>query len=97
MDDRKFVQLMTALRLFLPRSGVTVSTRERAAFRDRLIHLGATRFSAGSCTGVGGYADQKVRRPPQFEIADERSVAEVVAAIRGQGYQPVYKDWDQIR
>ena len=97
VDDRTFVQFMTALRLFLPRCGITVSTRERAAFRDHLMGLGATRFSAGSCTGVGGYADREERRTPQFEISDERSVDQVVQAIREHGYQPVYKDWDQIQ
>lgn len=96
-DDRQFVQFLTALRCFLPRAGLNVSTRERAAFRDNLIRLGPTRFSAGSCTGVGGYGEAKDDAgSPQFEITDERSVAEVVAAIRAAGYQPVYKDWDAI-
>lgn len=96
VDDRSFVQFMTALRIFLPRSGLTVSTREKAAFRDHLIHLGATRFSAGSCTGVGGYAEADKRRTLQFEISDQRSVTDVVQAISAQGYQPIYKDWDRI-
>jgi 2-iminoacetate synthase len=95
-DDREFVQFLLALRLFLPRAGITVSTRERAAFRDRLMHLGATRFSAGSCTGVGGYAQPARHNTPQFEISDTRDVDQVVQAISGQGYQPVYKDWDCI-
>jgi len=30
----------------------------------------------------------------QFHIADARSPLEVAAAIRGQGYEPVWKDWD---
>jgi 2-iminoacetate synthase len=96
IDDRQFVQFVSALRCFLPRAGITVSTRESAAFRDHLIRLGATRFSAGSCTGVGGYADRRADDTPQFEITDQRSVQQVVAAIKGQGYQPVYKDWDRI-
>lgn len=95
-DDRTFVQFMTALRLFLPRAGITVSTRESAVFRNHLIRLGATRFSAGSCTGVGGYTDDSPESTPQFEITDQRSVAQVVQAIRDYGYQPVYKDWDLI-
>jgi 2-iminoacetate synthase len=95
-NDREFVQFLLALRLFLPRAGITVSTRERAAFRDRLMHLGATRFSAGSCTGVGGYALPERRDTPQFEISDTRDVAQVAEAIAAQGYQPVYKDWDVI-
>jgi 2-iminoacetate synthase len=95
-DDRTFVQFMTALRCFLPRAGITVSTRESAAFRDNLIRLGVTRFSAGSCTGVGGYSERQDTGTPQFEITDERGVEEVVQAIRNAGYQPVYKDWDMI-
>ncbi len=31
----------------------------------------------------------------QFHIADSRSVPEVVAALRGMGLEPVWKDWDQ--
>ena len=30
----------------------------------------------------------------QFEIADDRTPAEVAEAIRGMGYEPVWKDWD---
>ena len=95
-DDRTFVQFMMALRLFQPRAGITISTRERARFRDHLIPLGVTRFSAASSTGVGGYAEPAQRESTQFAISDSRSVAEVAAAIVAQGYQPVYKDWDRI-
>lgn len=104
LSDRAFVQTMTAWRLFMPRLGITVSTRESAQFRDRLIHLGATRFSAGSKTDVGGYA---VRNPEtqgdgegesattvQFEITDTRTVADTIQMIRDSGYQPVFKDWE---
>lgn len=30
----------------------------------------------------------------QFDIADERSAAEVAAHLRAQGFDPVWKDWD---
>lgn len=96
VDDKTFVQYLCALRLFLPRAGISVSTRESAAFRDNLIPLGVTRFSAGSCTGVGGYADEDTSQTPQFEITDDRSIEEVAATIVKHGYQPVYKDWDLI-
>jgi 2-iminoacetate synthase len=96
VNDKTFVQFMTALRIFLPRAGLTISTRESAAFRDRILPLGATRYSAGSSTGVGGYTEIKVEQTPQFEITDDRSVEEVAAAIVACGYQPVYKDWDRI-
>jgi 2-iminoacetate synthase len=96
VDDRLFVQFITALRIFLPRAGITISTRESAAFRDRILPWGATRYSAGSSVGVGGYVADGQEHPPQFSITDNRSVEEVAAAIVKGGYQPVFKDWDMI-
>ena len=94
VDDRTFVQFLTAFRLFLPRAGIPISTREHALLRDRLMHLGVTRLSAGSRTDVGGYADQKHASCKQFEISDERNVPQMVAAIKAAGLQPVFKDWE---
>jgi 2-iminoacetate synthase len=94
LDDRNYVQILTAFRLFLPRAGIPISTRERAAFRDHLMQLGATRLSAGSRTDVGGYTGVEQSHCQQFEISDERSVPEMVAAIKNGGLQPVYKDWE---
>jgi 2-iminoacetate synthase len=94
LNDRTFVQILNAFRLFLPRAGIPISTRERAAFRDHLMQLGATRLSAGSRTGVGGYTKMETSQCQQFEISDDRSVSEIVAAIRAGGLQPVYKDWE---
>ena len=95
VSDRNLVQIMTAFRLFLPRAGITVSTRESAAFRDSILPLGVTRMSAGSCTSVGGHTS-KESRPSQFEISDERSVGEMAAVLAGLGFQPVYKDWQPM-
>lgn len=96
VDDRALVQILLALRLFLPRVGITISTRERPDFRDHLIPLGTTKMSAGSLTTVGGYARQG-KTPGQFEISDPRSVQAIYQVIRKQGYQPVFKDWHWLR
>jgi 2-iminoacetate synthase len=92
VEDRHIVQIMTALRLFMPRVGTAISTRESAPFRDRLVPLGVTRMSAGSCTAVGGRTDSS-GSTGQFDIADERSVKEMVAMLRRAGWQPVFQDW----
>jgi 2-iminoacetate synthase len=55
LSERDFVQLLCALRLFLPDAGIVLSTRESAEFRDGLIPLGVTMISAGSHTEPGGY------------------------------------------
>ncbi len=55
MTDRELVQLVCAVRIFLPDIGLVLSTREPAKLRDGLIPLGITMMSAGSHTEPGGY------------------------------------------
>lgn len=95
VSDRQMVQAMLAARLFLPRAGITISTREKAEFRNHLIPLGVTKMSAASSTVVGGYASPQINQS-QFEISDERSVAEIKSLLIGKGYQPVTKDWQVV-
>jgi 2-iminoacetate synthase len=95
VDDRAFTQLICALRLFLPDAGITLSTREPAYLRDALVPLGVTTLSAGSHTEPGGYASESDAEP-QFEISDDRSPAEVAAALRAAGFDPVWKDWARV-
>jgi 2-iminoacetate synthase len=90
--DRHFVQLLCALRILLPRSAITVSTRERADLRDAILPLGVTRISAAARTAVGARTSP-AKSVGQFEIEDGRDLAETIAAIRAAGYQPVLKDW----
>ncbi|MHB0998748.1 MAG: 2-iminoacetate synthase ThiH [Armatimonadota bacterium] len=94
VTDKNLVQYITAFRLFMPRSGVTLSTRESSQLRDNMIRLGITKMSGSACTAVGGRSHSG--ESGQFEIADERSVAEMAKMLYEQGYQPVYKDWQTI-
>jgi 2-iminoacetate synthase len=95
VSDLNFVQLLTALRLFLPDTGFTLSTREPANLRDHLIPLGITSISAGSRTDPGGYSHPSENdAEAQFEIADIRDPATVAEVLRQIGYEPVWKDWD---
>lgn len=93
ISDKGMIQLIAAYRLLSPQVDISVSTRESAAFRDMAMHLGATTMSAGSSTRPGGYAERE-EELEQFEINDGRSPEAMVAAIRAQGYAPVWKDWD---
>jgi len=95
VSDRNMVQIMLAMRLFMPRAGIAISTRERAEFRDNLIGLGVTKMSAGSSTEVGGHT-LKEKSEGQFYISDCRSVEEIKQMIYRKGYQPVFKDWQAI-
>jgi len=95
VSDKNLVQIMLAFRLFMPRVGIAVSTRERAEFRDNVMALGVTKMSAGSTTSVGGHSSPK-DDTGQFEISDQRDVEEMREAIFKLGYQPVFKDWQAI-
>lgn len=85
LTDRHLVQLLCALRLFLPDVGLVLSTREPARLRDGLIPLGVTLISAGSHTEPGGYTGagkdrihytQRGRVMPLAEGAMEWAVGE---------------------
>jgi len=92
VHERQLLQVMCAYRLFMPFAGMTISTRERAGFRDRVIDIAATKISAGVSTGIGGHTGEE-EGDDQFEIADGRNVDQVAQAIRDQGLQPVMNDY----
>jgi 2-iminoacetate synthase len=93
VSERNLTQLIFALRLFDHDVGLLLSTREEARYRNGMIGLGPTRYSAGSCTAPGGYAHEDASAE-QFAVDDHRSVAEVCLSIHDQGFDPVRKDWD---
>lgn len=92
VNDKNLVQILLAMRLFLPRAGITLSTREKASLRNNLIYLGVTKMSAGVSTEVGGHALSS-KGDSQFDISDDRSVNEIKHVILAKGYQPIFKDW----
>lgn len=94
VSERELLQIMCAYRLFLPFAGMTISTRERAGFRDHVIGLAATKISAGVSTGIGSHSETiEEQGDDQFEIADGRNLQEICQAIRGRGLQPVMNDY----
>ncbi len=93
VHERQLLQIMCAYRMFLPFANITISTRERAGFRDNVIDICATKISAGVSTGIGGHTDEAEQGDDQFEIADTRTVDEVLKAICERGLQPVMNDY----
>lgn len=94
MNDKELVQLVCAYRIFNEEVELSISTRESEKFRNNIIRLGITSMSAGSKTNPGGYVVEP-QSLEQFEINDERSPQEIARMIKQQGYEPVWKDWDQ--
>jgi 2-iminoacetate synthase len=89
------IQLICAFRILNEAVELSLSTRESEKFRNHIIRLGITSTSAGSKTNPGGYAVDP-QSLEQFEISDERAPKEVAEIIRRQGYEPVWKDWDNV-
>ena len=95
VDDKTFVQIILANRIFQPTVGINLSTRESSHMRDNLVSLGITKFSAGSKVEVGGYSHNN-ESTAQFDITDSRSVEEIVDAINKRGLEVSYKEWENI-
>jgi 2-iminoacetate synthase len=93
MTDKELAQLIFAYRIFNEEVELSISTRETEKFRNNIIKLGITSISAGSKTNPGGYVVSP-ESLEQFEISDERTPAEIAEMIKKQGYEPVWKDWD---
>lgn len=91
VHERQLLQVVCAYRLFMPFASLTISTRERAGFRDHVIGIAATKISAGVSTGIGAHSGEE-KGDEQFEISDGRSFEEVYRAIEAQGLQPVMAD-----
>ena len=95
MSDKQLVQLICAYRIFNENVELSISTREKASFRDHIYRLGITSMSAGSKTNPGGYAVFPEKESlEQFEIDDKRSAQEIAQMLKKNGYEAVWKDWD---
>lgn len=94
VSEGELMQIMCAYRLFMPYAGMTISTRERAKFRNHVVGVAATKISAGVSTGIGSHSEEvEEQGDNQFEIADNRDVSQVFQAVKDQGLQPVMNDY----
>ena len=97
--ERQLCQVLCAYRIFLPFVGITVSSRENAAFRNGIVRIAATKISAGVSTGIGDHESKYQGKEAedagdeQFEISDERSLSQMYQDMAGEGLQPVLNDY----
>jgi 2-iminoacetate synthase len=85
------IQILCAWRLFDNELEISISTRENSRFRDVITPIVITSISAASSTQPGGYAN-KDEQLPQFVINDDRSVAEIVEALKLNGLEPIFHE-----
>ncbi|MGN0706546.1 MAG: 2-iminoacetate synthase ThiH [Faecalibacterium sp.] len=100
VGEKQLCQILCAYRIFLPFAGITVSSRESAAFRDGIVKIAATKVSAGVSTGIGdheskytGQEDSSAKGDEQFEINDGRSFQAMYQDMSAEGLQPVLNDY----
>lgn len=89
--------MMLAFRIVFPQCCMTVSTREAPAFRDYIVQVAADNMSAGSRVTPGGYAvleKEHAADVAQFTLTDRRPPKEVYEAIKANGQEVVFKNWD---
>lgn len=94
VSDSDFKRIVAIIRLAVPYTGMILSTREKAGFRDEIVELGISQLSAGSCTGVGGYhkdiETETGETVGQFQVEDHRTTDEVLKSVCESGYIPSF-------
>ena len=88
VSDDDFKRLVAIIRIAVPYTGIILSTREEAAFREEVVNLGVSQLSAGSKTDVGGYHEDEME--DQFELADHRPQEEIIESLLNKGFLPSY-------
>lgn len=92
VPDDIFYKIVAITRIAVPYTGMIISTRESAKSRARLLELGISQISGGSRTSVGGYVNEETpeENSAQFDIADHRSLDEVVEWLLDLGHIPSF-------
>lgn len=92
VPDAVFHRIVAAIRIAVPYTGMIISTRESRASRERVLELGVSQISGGSRTSVGGYVheEREEENSAQFDVADRRTLDEVVAWLLDLGYIPSF-------
>lgn len=91
VPDEKFLHIVAVIRCAVPYTGMIISTRESAKVREKVLDLGISQISGASRTSVGGYTvEERDEDTAQFELADRRSLDEIVKWLIDLGYIPSF-------
>ncbi|MFT5874288.1 MAG: 2-iminoacetate synthase [Clostridium sp.] len=92
ISDEMFEKIVAIIRIAVPYTGMIVSTRESQKTREKVLELGISQVSGGSCTSVGGYANKETEEDnsKQFEVTDTRKLDEIVNWLLEMGFIPSF-------
>ncbi len=94
VKDEDFKKIIAIIRIAVPYTGLILTCRESAAFRNEVIKLGVSQIDAGSKIGIGGYSEAakrgKIEDMEQFKLGDARSLNEVIDELLKDHYIPSF-------
>lgn len=91
INDEIFMKLVACIRVSVPYTGMIISTRESKKTREKVLDLGISQISGASKTTVGGYdEDIDSEGSDQFDIADNRTLDEIVSWLMDMGHIPSF-------
>ncbi len=94
VSDEDFVKLVAILRLAVPYTGMILTAREPVEIRRQVIQFGVSQIDGGTKLELGSYSDSKNEQQDltkeQFQINDNRSLAEIIDELVDNDYIPSF-------
>jgi 2-iminoacetate synthase len=93
LSDEDFTRMVAILRLAVPYTGLILTAREPESVRQEVLTFGVSQIDGGTKIEMKGYSgnqkDQDIDAE-QFEINDDRSLAEVMSELIDKEYIPSF-------
>ena len=94
VSDEDFTKLVAVLRLAVPYTGMILTAREPEHIRDEVLKFGVSQIDGGTNIEMSGYTkiDKTMQdlNSEQFQICDNRSLAEVMNELIENKYIPSF-------
>jgi 2-iminoacetate synthase len=93
LSDKDFTRMVAILRLAVPYTGLILTARESAAIRDEILQFGVSQIDGGTKIEMRAYSEKDKDQDlhaEQFEINDDRSLAEVMEELINKEYLPSF-------
>ncbi len=93
VSDADFTRMVAILRLAVPYTGLILTAREPAAIRDEVLQFGVSQIDGGTKIEMKGYTEKDQHQDldaEQFQISDNRSLAEVMEELIENDYLPSF-------
>ncbi len=93
VSDEDFTRMVAILRLAVPYTGLILTAREPAAVRDEVLQFGVSQIDGGTKIEMKGYSEKARDQDldsEQFQISDNRSLAEVMEELIENDYLPSF-------